>query len=244
MSDAPTIEGASEPTSEPSKRVERQVVGDQAKHMDMEKPQAPEENVPNRDIKEKESFDDKMEKAEEVAENNLSTKNEATLPKAKKNASTVKRRTKASTAIGNPAPNYLADLSTKINTFYDEFKQSFSLLQDMQKRIGHEAPLQDNNNVQPSRKRSVEFIPYTNDRIDIRDDREKYRMADNERHYQRSSKRPREVDFDNEETMRELEHYRRRNQNAMNQAVFHNQKMSDRASVDTSSVKQPSNVYW
>lgn len=245
----PIIEGTSEPTSEPKARTERQEVLVQAKHMDMEVPQPATEVIPSRDIKEKRTEDEKLEQAEDAASDNLSTKNEANLPKAKKNTAVVKKRTKVSTPIGNEAPSYLVDLSNKVNLFYDEFKQVHLMMQNMEKKVAHEAPLQQNQVVQPSRKRNMEVPSFTNDRVEIRDDREKFPLDAGEWQYlQQHVKRLKQQDNESDQNMRNLEQFKRRNQAAMDTVIYQNQNMEDRSRNDPTvghrASSRSSGLYW
>lgn len=246
----PAIEGSSEPTSEPKERGERQQVLTQAKQMDMEVPQTPDEVHPSRDIKDNRTIEDKLDDAEVVAENNLSTQNEANLPKAKKNAATTKRRTRSSTAIGNEAPQYLVDLSNKVNLFYDEFKQSHSLMQNLEKKFAHQAPLQQNQIVHPSRKRNLEMPHYANDRIEVRDDHETYPLSTSA-DYNYASQQYKKSRYEEDENTRNIkmgEQFKRRNQAAMETVIYQNKNMEDRAQQDQTSGHRASSLsssmYW
>lgn len=225
---APEIEGMSEASvSEQSKEASR-IVLEQAKEMDLP-PALPVESTPN--------YPDTVDTPERVKEANsavvnqetLSAKRAANLAKARQAKAEKRKAAKDKDLLpdGSPAPNVLADLQTSIHALSGRWQQMESMLQDIQKRVAYETPLQQNQ-VTSSRSIPVKVPNASETYVDsgFNDEELEGDYSPVRRH--KRGRDPRISD------MEEVDRYRKRNKSAFDSIFFSNKQVEQRA-------RQPSN---
>lgn len=239
----PQIEGASNAgTTESSKQTSRQVQ-EQAKEMDLPTPQPVDETPNYEDIKDRPEVV-KEEQAKKVNKRQISDQQSASLAKAREALAKKRKLAKNPTPEGNDTPTPEPFLEVMKEEF-SRFGQSFLAdvhrrLDDFERRIPYEAPLQTNQvpaNTQPvpDMKSPAANSTYIE------------RRRETQRYPSDYHKRGDEVPQPGLADMAEIQKYRRRNDSAMTEVFYNNTTMEKRGQNDPAMGKRPTEaktMYW
>ena len=153
------------------KENESKIVMEEVSQLDMETKRPIEETVYQPDIKDI-SLSEKIFLGKKAIKQNISDKQRATLAKARSVLAEKRRLQKSTPPSGTPAPDILSKVQ---NMFENKFEYVNKKLDDLQKIIAYESPLQVNHQVPMSATHQMETIenqtilniqnekPYTNE---------------------------------------------------------------------------------
>lgn len=153
------------------KENESKIVMEEVSQLDMETKRPIEETVYQPDIKDI-SLSEKIFLGKKAIKQNISDKQRATLAKARTVLAEKRRLQKSTPPSGTPAPDILSKVQ---NMFENKFEYVNKKLDDLQKIIAYESPLQVNHQVPMSATHQMETIenqtilniqnekPYTNE---------------------------------------------------------------------------------
>lgn len=156
----PNIEGAKGAATEVEERVERQEVLEENNTLDLPTKRPVDEVIPSRDVTQPKPTEKLMEEAKQGLKRNVSDKQRAALARAREIKAEKRRRLEAegrNAAQGTPVPDVLTHVSSVLEK---QFANVFARVDDLEKRLAHEAPLQENGIVStPSKEVPTVAIP-------------------------------------------------------------------------------------
>ncbi len=238
----PEIEGASNVNKTEKSKEEVYKTVEQATEMDLATPLPIEETEHVKEIKGDRTQQQKEVQAEAVNKKKLSAKQTAALAAARAAKAEKRKALLATTPEGGaaPAPDYFASLRGQMKDMHD-------MLQDLQKRIPHQSPLQEQQVVDPSpRKQQLVKMPAQSETYQmIQEEDTEYPMtsAEHVEEYEEQGDEPRVVrpsqrtakrnrTSEDLEWMEEMMRFRKQNRKALNQVFYSNRQMEERAATD------------
>ena len=253
MENPPQVEGISSAKKTEAAAEEVYETIEQAKEMDLPAPQAVELTTPSRDIKESTPESVQIEEAKAVNKKKLSESQAATLAKARAAKAEKRKLAKAATPDGTnpaPVPDPFHQMQEELSSLGKKWAMSYNLLQDLQKRIGYESPLQQQQVPKaPGTATQVVRMPSGSEVYE--------EMQPNHQEYplERPQKRPRrreqidDIDeMDQGEYEQALALYAKKNRKALNQVFYANPQMEERARQDPTMGHRPTEpkdvLFW
>lgn len=159
----PDIVGQEDPPDETQERVDRQELLDQALSMDMPRQIPTDEDKEYRDVKKPKTQSTILKNAAETNKKSITEKQRANLVRARE-AKAAKRRQAAETgrnfAEGTPTPDLLIEMRKMQEEHATRIEKAMQAkLDDMQKLLAREAPLQSSQIVPPPSQFKREPVP-------------------------------------------------------------------------------------
>lgn len=229
----PEIKGVEESKKSDKQAAEVDETLEQSKEMDLELPEPVETVEPDRDLKSTQTEKAKEQDTKNVNKRKMSAVQIATLAKAREAKAAKRQRLKEEPVDGNPAPDPFQVMHAKFESMESQFKQTFALMQDLQKRLPVETALQNEQVIPAVPSHTISLPSQSNVKQDVQMVQEKYPPIDSPSVRATSSQRPREVEHDIDEEdvqfLKKLKSYQKQNKRALDEVMFHHPRMEERA---------------
>lgn len=139
-----------------------------ATEMSLPKPLPVDVGVPSRDIKEKESVEEKIEETKKVLEeDSLSAVSQAEPEKAKKRQTRKRKNVEPQPPAGNFTPDYLKIMEDRFSKLEEMHKATHDLYKGLETVLASQTPLQANGVIPANKKIRYEMPARTNDMVDF-----------------------------------------------------------------------------
>jgi hypothetical protein len=232
MSDLPKLQGIEDASKTERAEQELDEVLETSKDMDMETPRPVEETVQSRDIKGDRTEQTKEQEAKEVLKKLPSDKQIATLAKARAAKAEKRKALKNVPVEGSPAPNPFDEVHSLLHQMKSQWQLTHDMVQDLQKRLPAETPLQNQQVFAATPVVPKTTISNPADVQNVQDTKALPYPAINSSGMKRQ-RVPDDLDDDEDEDfMRKMERYRKRNKRALDEVLYHNPRMEERAKQD------------
>lgn len=232
-SELPVIEGAKEASKTEHGKEEIRKDIEQANEMDMQTPLPADELKDDRDIKNRGSEKSRATESAVVNKKTISAKQAASLEKAR--AARKQKRKDPPTKDGSPAPDVLAIFKDEFANLRGQYQQVHEALQEMQRRIPLQTPLQDQQVIPHRPVKRIKATPKTETYEDIQEQDEQVEYPTHNNPHEAPVEPRQPLYSENPEEFDEMDRYVKRNSRVMKDVFYNNRTVDQRGRTDPSS---------